>query len=215
MGLYVHPSPYSGTYMEPDNTLPGSRGWIRKQQLGFTSWQMPHNQLIGQWESEIRNWTHWPLEACDLSTIHLCPHVVPLNVWRSDLPLKSPPLTKQADAAIGLSIQIGLLGHNTTPTSFSLPLQTADPGLQFGDPGPSQKTQKTLCQVYGPFQMTESQTKLFQRWVMGSTGPYWKCLKDNSGLFETYTMANFIVRSNSRLYWIPHFLSAWWISFIF
>lgn len=122
MGLYVHPFPYSGTYMEPDNTLPGSQGWIRKQQLGFTSWQMPHNQLIGQWGSEIRNWTHWPPEACDLSTIHLCPHVVPLNVWRSDLPLKSPPLTKQADAAIGLSIQIGLLGHNTTPTSFSLPL---------------------------------------------------------------------------------------------
>ena len=132
--LNVHPSPYSGISMKANNTLPMSQGWRRKPQPGSGWWLMPHNQSIGRWGSEIRRWTRRPEEACDLPTIHLCPHLVLLNVWRSVLPLNSPPLTKQADV-ISLSVQLGLWGHNTTPTSVPLPLS-----VQPADPGPTQKT---------------------------------------------------------------------------
>lgn len=110
--------------MKVDNALPVGQGWRRKLRPGFSWWLMPQNQSIGQCGSEIRSWTRWPEEASDLPTIHLCPHLVLLNVWHSVLPLNSPPLTKQADA-ISLSVQLGLLGHNTTPTLLSSSLCAA------------------------------------------------------------------------------------------
>lgn len=129
-----HPSPYRSKHMKADMALPTGHDQRRKLQPGFSWWLMPHNQSIGQWGSEIRSWTRWPEEACDPAIIHLCPHRVPLNVCRSVPALNSPPLTKRADA-IRVSAQLGLLGHNTTPTSRSLPLSA-----QLGDPGPLQKT---------------------------------------------------------------------------
>lgn len=50
-----------------------------------------------------------------------------------------------------------------------------------------------------PFKVSRPQTKLFQRWVMRSTGPYWIYFEDNPGVLKDNTMANFTVRSGFHM----------------
>lgn len=151
--------------------LPTGRGCRKTLQTGYSWWVMPHNQSIGWSGSEIRSWTNWPEEASDLSIIHLCPHLLQLNV-----------------SVLSSSIKFCAVDKAGRCYRFVSPAWTeyhAHSSLcLLESPAHRNKRRAHCTRSVSPLKVSGTQTKLLWRWVMGSTGPDWICFEDKPGVFK-------------------------------
>lgn len=141
----------------------------RMLKTGFSWWLMPQNQSIGRCGSEIRCQANWPEGASDLSIIHLCPHLVPLNVSVVTSSIKFTTIDKA-----------GRCDQFVSPARAEYHAHSSLCILE--TPAHRNKHRAHCTRSVSPLKVSGTQTKLLWRWVMGSTGPYWICFEDEPGV---------------------------------